>query len=551
MISWRRRSHDESGAVLVFVAIAMVVMIGSTALAVDIGQLTNNNRSLQAVADVIALDAARAMNGETVSQLSAPTGAVTVAAQASASRNNFPYATLTVDLGTATGGNFVRQDPAVTPNAVPTAARVTAAATVNFAFAHGSRTTNRSATAVQQSITGISVGSFLARVSTSTGLLNSVLGGFLGANLTLVGYTGIAAGSVNLGELQAQLGIDTVDALLTTNVSVKNFLNATAAALLVRNDSTSLTARTGVLSLASATNASLTFKLGDLISIPQGAGSAAAAADINVLQLIEMAAQVANGTNALSVTLSPSSLGGLGGLLNAGGNALSLKVIEAPKIVIGPAAQDAGGNWVTTVHTAQVRLMIHLRPLGTVLGGLLDLPIYIEAASATASVRGITCATPADNSTVNVHTDTQALRVRVGAINDINAANPILTDATILNVLGLARVTARADAGLASSSSDLVFHGPFDWSNTQTVGSSSLGLGSLIQSDPLVLNLHVLGLGLGLGGVLSSVLALLNPILSVVDNGLLDPLLSGLGISLGGGDITNFMLNCNGLKLVG
>ena len=116
----------------------------------------------------------------------------------------------------------------------------------------------------------------------------------------------------------------------------------------------------------------------------------------------------------------------------------------------------------------------------------------MEAASATASVRQITCATPVSSSTVKVHTDAQAVRARVGTLSDINAANPTLSDATILNVLGVASVTARADISLAGSSSDLTFHGPFDWDNTQTVGSSSLGLGNLIESQPLDLTLHVL-----------------------------------------------------------
>jgi uncharacterized membrane protein len=303
-----------------------------------------------------------------------------------------------------------------------------------------------------------------------------------------------------------------------------------------------------VVALANAANASLSFNLGELIEV-QGDADLAADHDLNVLQLIQLAAEASN-SSSVSVTLSPSSLGALGSLLNASGNSVSLKVIEPPQIAIGPAAQDGSGNWVTSVHTAQVRLNINLRPLGTVLGGLINLPIYVEAASATASLRGITCASPVDTSTVNIHADAQAVRARVGTLSDINAANPTLTDATILNVLGIASVSARADVGLAGSATDLTFHGPFDWDNTQTVGSSSLGLGSLIQSQPLHLDLHVLGLGLGLGGVLSSVLALVNPILGLVDGGLIDPLLDGLGVTLGGGDITNWMIDCGALKLV-
>ena len=553
MRTWYRRvsigrGDRERGAVLVVVSIAMVAMIGATALAVDVGQLTNTNRTLQASADVIALDAARAVNGQTAAALSGASGPVVVAAQASATRNNLSFSSLTVELGTASGSSFISIATPVLDGAiqtvasiaVPTAVRVTSKATTDFAFAPGTQTTNRKAVATQAGVAGISVGSFLARVDTSTGLLNSVLGRFLGGNLTLVGYTGIAAGSVNLGQLKAQLGVGTVDELLTTNITLKNFLNVMANALNAKGDPTSLSARAGVVALAAAADTSKTLKLGDMIKVATGTGTEAADADLNVLQLATMAAQVANGSNTLSVALSPSSLLGLGGLLNATGNSVTLKVIEPPQIAIGPAAQDGSGNWVTTARTAQVRLSINLRPLGTLLGNLIDLPIYVEAASADASLRGIACANPVDDSTVSVHTDAQAVRARIGRVTDINAATPVVNDAVLLNLL-LIKLTARADVSLAGSASDLSFNGPFDWENTQTVGSTSLGLGDLLSGD---LDLSLLGLSL------SSVLALLNPVLAAVDDGLLDPLLSALGVSLGGGDVTNFSLDCSPLKLV-
>lgn len=553
-----RRGDGERGAVLAVVSIAMVVMIGATALAIDIGQLTNNNRTFQARADVIALDAARVVNGQSAAALSGGSGALTLAVQTSATRNNAPFSSLTVELGTMSGTTFT---PIATPilngaiqtvtsAGIPTAVRVSASGTTDFAFRPGDSTTSRKAVATQYGIAGISVGSFLARVDTSTGLLNSVLGGFLGGNLTLVGYSGIAAGSVTLGQLRTQLGVGTVDELLDTNITLRNFLNLMANALNAKGDPASLTARAGVLSLAAVASTTTSLKLGDLINVATSDGNSAAAADLNVLQLATMAAQVANGTNAVSVTLAPSSLGPLASLLSPTGNSVQLKVIEPPQIAIGPAAQDSSGNWVTTARTAQVRLYVQLRPLGTVLGGVLNLPIFVEAASADASLRGVTCVTPKDSSTVNVHTDAQAVRARVGSLTDISAGTPSLSDATILNVIGVVRVTGRADVSAASSASDLTFHGPFDWDNTQTVGGTTLGLGDLIRTQPLHLDMQALGLGLGLGGVLSSVLGILNPILDVVDDGLLDPLLSALGVSLGGGDVTNFMLDCDPLKLV-
>jgi uncharacterized membrane protein len=260
-----------------------------------------------------------------------------------------------------------------------------------------------------------------------------------------------------------------------------------------------------------------------------------------------MAAQVANGSNALSVTLSTSSLGGLGGLLNSAGNSVQLKVIEPPQIAIGPAAQNPDGTWKTTAKTAQIRLSIHLRPLGTVLGGILNLPIYVEAASAEASLRGITCATPKDSSTVSVHTDAQAVTSNIGEIADINASVGVVADATILNVLNLVRVTGRSNLALAGSAHDLTFHGPFNPANRQTVGSTTLDLGDLLQTG---LTTSVQIIGLVLINVQLAVLNILNPILDALDYGLLDPLLSGLGVIVGGADVANFSLDCNPLKLV-
>jgi uncharacterized membrane protein len=560
MRAWYRRivtgrEDGERGAVLVFVSIAMVVLIGATALAVDIGQLTNSNRALQADADVIALDAARAVNGATAAALSGASGPVTLAVQASATRNDRPFSGLTVELGTTSGSAFTTiatpvLDGAiqtVTSAGIPTAVRVTAKGTTDFAFAPGGQSTSRKAVATQAAVAGISVGSFLARADTSTGLLNSVLGGFIGGNLTLVGYTGIAAGSVTLGQLQTQLGFGSVDQLLAANITYRNLLNATADALNAKGDPASLNARAGILAMATAADSSLDLTLGDLIKVAQGNGDSAADADINVLQLAQMAAQVANGSNAVSATLSTSSLGGLGGLLNASGNSVQLKVIEPPQIAIGPAAQDGSGNWLTTARTAQVRLSVDLRPLGTVLGGVLTLPIVVEVASAEASLRGITCASPLNDSTVSVHTDAQAVDANVGKLTDINAEVAVVGDATILNVVGLVKVLGRANTALAGSATDLTFNGAFDWDNTQTVGSTTLGLGALLRSD---LDLDVQILGLVLIDVSAAVRNILNPILAAVDNGLLDPLLSQLGVIVGGADVTNFSLNCDPLRLV-
>ena len=176
-----------------------------------------------------------------------------------------------------------------------------------------------------------------------------MLGGFVGANLTLVSYTGIASGTITLGDLQTQLSASSIADLLDTTkapMSLKTLLTKVADILDAKHDAAASDVRT----IANNTSASLTLKLGDFISVTASDKDAASDASINLLQFIEMAAETSNdGANAMSLTLAPSSLGGLGALLNAAGNSVSLKVIEPPQIAIGPARTDGSGNWVTSI----------------------------------------------------------------------------------------------------------------------------------------------------------------------------------------------------------
>ena len=55
----RRRRHDERGAILPLTALIMVIVVGFTAFATDLGVQRVAARDMQAVADVAALDAAR------------------------------------------------------------------------------------------------------------------------------------------------------------------------------------------------------------------------------------------------------------------------------------------------------------------------------------------------------------------------------------------------------------------------------------------------------------------------------------------------------------
>ena len=58
----RRLRRDESGAVIVLVAISIGALIGLTALAIDVGNLFYAQQRLQATTDIAALSAALDIN---------------------------------------------------------------------------------------------------------------------------------------------------------------------------------------------------------------------------------------------------------------------------------------------------------------------------------------------------------------------------------------------------------------------------------------------------------------------------------------------------------
>jgi uncharacterized membrane protein len=540
-LAWRDQD-GERGAILVIAAIATVLALSCTAFAVDLGKGVSTKRNLQEAVDNAAIDGVLAL-GDRFGQAPGLTPQQHATKLAADSLKTNGYDTLdptAVTSFTVTLGKMDTTTNTFVAGAVPNdSVQVRATISRTRYFVPGSSPYYATGTSSVRTVGGIAIGSWLARVN-STGLLNSLIGGLLGNGVTLAGYTGLAAAAVNLGELRDQFGMASVGALLANPMKVKDMLTKSAAALQKRGDAASLLAMVDLQTLAAATNALLTFLPGDLIKICPGTGSVADAADINTMALVQMAIQTAIGTNPIAVTVAPSSLGGLGGLLNAGGNAVTIKILDPPQIAIGPPG-PVNGICPTKATTAQIRAQIHLRPLGTILGNLIDLPIAIDVASAEATLTGVTCANPVANSTATVATNTSLVRARIGNLSDINAVNPTVSPGTIL---GLITISADVSVGGAGNQT-LNFGpgspaGPFGWNKTKSVGGTSLGLANLLNG-----NLHLGLLGLDLLGIVTGLVgALLHPVLVLLDS-LTDPLLALLGVSLGGADATVWRLNCN------
>jgi uncharacterized membrane protein len=558
-----QRSRDERGAVLVLMSIALVVLIGATALAVDIGQETVKNRRLQQVADAVAFDAARALNGQTVSQLSAANGAVTLAVSDSAARNNFPSGSLTAELGTMSGSTFT----AGAASSVPTAVRITATGTTQFAFARviggSSVATGRKAVATRQSIGGFSIGSWLASLS---GGNNTVLGALFGDafHLNVVSYNGLVGGTVTLRQLGLNMPVSVLSPtqLLNTSVSMHDLMLAAISALNAQGNTAAANVLNSMMLNASVTG---TVKMGDFINVAAGGETAAADASLNVLQLLTASAMVMekNSGHALSIPTASVSIPGIASVT------ASATVIDGPKFYVGTAPGPT-----PPASTAQVRLTITpvintttgtqntpctlslssllglvgcvlnpLLPVGVTLNG--SFPVDVTAASATGQLTAVNCATPG----ITVGYTTQAV--------NLNAAANLNLDVTLLNqpFLNAARISVASGGKTSPTSNSVSFNYPGEFvpAPAKSVGSSNLGLNGLLNVTSA--NVSVLNGTLNTPAVSSIVASLavpvLNSLLGSLDSALVLPIMQSLGAKFGGADIAAISYTCNGLRLVG
>ena len=383
--------RSERGAFLIITTIGVVVAVIATALSVDLGRLAQEKRRDQKVADLAALDAVRDLGNRQA------------LAEASALRNNFPTTagySIVADRGKMVGGSFVL-------DAAGDAVRVTATSPFENVFVSGSRTVSATAAAKVREDAGFSIGSSLARVdgTVQSPILNRILERLLGASsgsftVDAVGYQGLSAASVTLGDLQGELGLGTVDELLDANLSVKNLLTATGTVL----DNQGVLAAAQVNQMAAAASGSTMIRLRDMITVDQGMGEAAAAASINVLQLISGSAQLANKDTFLSVPNAGINVPVPG--VGSTGNSLGLKVIEPPQFYFGPVGGSRTTSQVELTFTPTIDVGLSLPlPVGNLVKATGTLPVKVVAAGATGTLSDVICSGPGQGITVGVDTE--------------------------------------------------------------------------------------------------------------------------------------------------
>jgi uncharacterized membrane protein len=305
---WRRspRRPDDGGAVAVFLAVTVALIVGIGTLAVDLGMQRVVRRDMQALADVAALDLARELDGRTISELapeldrSDPSSAIRrVLAGNDTTLGSDPVVTVT--WGAWQGGMFVADvDP-------PSAVRVGVSAT----------------TACHR------LGSFAVVLEDEGSAVLSSLNDLLGLDLSLVAYDGLASAPVRLADIAADPRIGTPQQLLGASVSVSDLVAATAAVLARQDPDAFSVAITALDAVAGVAGGLGTTRLGDALSIAP-TDSAALEADLSVLDVVSGALLAANGRSALSIPNLQAGVAGIGNHFDG-----SIDVINAASLACG------------------------------------------------------------------------------------------------------------------------------------------------------------------------------------------------------------------------
>ncbi|MDR6712016.1 putative membrane protein [Pseudomonas hunanensis] len=379
-----RSAVRQRGAIGLFAAITLGMALLFMLLIVDSGRLYLEQRKLQRIADMAALEAA--------GQYAVCTGIgpqATAIARGAATRNGHaPLAPLQASCGfLQTGANSMRffTSDITRSEAIKVDVRHTVATSIAagvFALVQDGNlptTTTLHASAVAakplppQAMLRIRT-TLVSVDSRQSVLLNGLLSALgSSAQLDLAGWKGIAATDINLLKYLDQLAIEldlTVgdyQQLLRADATVTKLLDAAVKVLQQSGAAAEVVTNLGKLALGSANGTVL--QLGDLLDIQNGTAQAGLDTSIQLLQLVQGVIQLAASESAATADLPISVLGLVNGRVR-------IKVIEPQQIsAVGDPTKDA-----LEVHTAQIRAMISLDlPLLTGLGNLLNAVLDLAA----------------------------------------------------------------------------------------------------------------------------------------------------------------------------
>lgn len=607
-----RGPRDERGVVAIMVAIlTCFLVIPMAALAVDIGVQRVTRTDAQSVADMVALDLAREIDGRTVAELNSATPSLQTLADKSAQRgavtgNDY---NVTFELGTVTAANFDPNDPdsaayfAPMTSGKPNSVRVTVHAKVGFTFIGGSGGANRSAIGIgaivkdptdedqDECVPGdpdcpyvsnragcMIMDSYAAAIKSGDSAVLGPLNRHLGTNVdaAVLSSSGLVDANVNIVKfleiLKADLNVGGFEEVLNANVSALQVVTAAAEAL-SQDAATSVAASTLMTQIGAHISGGTQILVSDLLGVTQG-GTSALGADLNALDLAAAAVQIANGTSPLSLTVSGADLIGL--------NASAIVGSRPKPVCLGQGRQESAQTRVTANATVD--------QAGTVAGAVVDLTNSVTGSlssllcSALGSLLNATCYTAPVISDIQVSAKVELARA-AGTVTDVKCEGDqtylsVLKDSslvpatvtvsvtftlqkkvyttlfappTVTNLQSVVYATLSTDPATPQSESDKLYV-PDDYDNPQAGPSPDLSVSNLgvvmgTSGDPYLFD--------RVAGLANTVQTLL---IAPLQNLVVKPLLTGLstaledlvGLSLAGSTYTPLPTpNCGAPRLVG
>lgn len=529
---------DRRASISIASALAMTMLIGAAALAVDVGSFYLDRRKLQGIADAAALAAAGRPGEE----------------RAAAQRIIAANCDCNIVIASLVPGTY-RADPAVQAEqrfsaggSAQNAVRITLTRDRPMFF--GRFLTGRDKTVIGASATGarqgyaaFSLGSRVAALN--GGVPNALLSALTGSqvNLSVMDYNALASADVDLlafsDALRTRLNANvlTFGQTLDTQATLPQVLSALAA-------STDGTASTALSKLATGAVPKALFPSRAIDLGPRSSSiriDEANPVKVNAMSLLRSMLLLANANRQIDLSVASSLPGG-------SGVDIALLVGEppadSPLIAITDTQQ-------VIVRTAQVRLKLATKvalPLASV-----EIPVYAELGSAAARITDIDCTAGDSAVTLGIKTSPAALMIGKVADSDFqNMQRPLDPAPAKLVKLPLASVEGEAELVLSDLNEKPArfTRGEIDQGTTKTVESSGLVAGAAKSlADRIDLKVNILGLGLGLNGlagVVGDALGLAAPVL----DGVLESLTDMLGVHIGEADARVNALRCGKARLV-
>lgn len=562
--SLQKRSRQR-GAAAVFAAIAMVALITAATLVIDVGRMYTAQQELRKLTHLAAADAARTLSlcdGQTTVE----SIDIQKAVQDSLNRNNAGGVTLYG--GTPSVGRQASVDNTMefqqTPLADATAVRVELERDMPkrllpFFTAESESTMRAAAVGTRPVIAELSIGSSLLDLHTeNSALLNAVVGGLLGGNVSLsvAGIDALVGTSIRISDIMLEAGVGTTEELLDLELSLPGALNLLAGAVSAVDGPLNALAAGVLDELAAAADPSRSMRLGDILNLEDVIEPILTSLPLNTADLLMAVAQA--GATGIPIEL-PVALD-IPGILKV---YAQINISKPPQLAVGPPGY-AGGAPRTEAHSAAVDIDLSLSVLELPVltsSQVLGLDLGLKVGSSSAIFESVRCARfdPDDSDSrhhaIEVKGRSALLAIEAPPQDVLNLGLNILgIEAPVLKVILAERSQAQRgeQSGLLHE-----FLGPFvptlappappehRWNlRNPTILS---GLVADLNSEVLgALEVELLGSGsvqtlldaLGITSVLTDiVIPALDPVLVMLDEVLVE-LLGALGIELGSGQVT-------------